>query len=81
MDGLDPDYGITCATTEEASLTRQIIRSAKKCVVLTDSSKLGKRGFARICQMENVDILITDDGLPENARARLEELGVRLIIA
>ena len=75
------DYGITCATTEEASLTRQIIRSAKKCVVLTDSSKLGKRGFARICQMENVDILITDDGLPENARARLEELGVRLIIA
>ena len=81
VDGLDPDYGITCATTEEASLTRQIIRSAKKCVVLTDSSKLGKRGFARICQMENVDILITDDGLPENARARLEELGVRLIIA
>ena len=32
-------------------------------------------------QIENVDILITDDGLPENARARLEELGVRLIIA
>lgn len=81
VDGFDPDYGITCAASEEASLTQQIIKSAKKCVVLTDSSKLGKRGFARICPMEDVDILITDDGLPESVRGKLEDLGVKLIIA
>lgn len=81
VDGLDPDYGITCATSEEANLTQQIINSARKCVVLTDSSKLGKRGFARICPMNEIDVLITDSGLPEDIRDRFEDIGIKIIIA
>ena len=81
VDGLDPDYGITCGTNEEANLTQQIMRSSKKSIVLTDSSKFMKRGLARICPLQDVDILITDDGLPMEARHRIEEMGVKLIIA
>ena len=40
-----------------------------------------KRGLARICPLQDVDILITDDGLPLEARRRIEEMGVKLIIA
>lgn len=81
VDGLDPGYGITCGTNEEANLTQQIMRSSKKSIVLTDSSKFMKRGLARICPLQDVDILITDDGLPLEARRRIEEMGVKLIIA
>ena len=81
VDGLDLDYGITCGTGEEASITQKMIQSSQTSIVLCDSSKLGQRGFARICEVGDIDILITDNGLPMEARKRLEDMGVKLIIA
>lgn len=81
VDGIDLDYGITCGTGEEASITQKMIQSAQTSIVLADSSKLGQRGFARICEIGAIDILITDNGLPMEARKRLKDMGVKLIIA
>ena len=81
VDGIDLDYGITCGTGEEASITQKMIQSAQTSIVLTDSSKIGKRGFARICEVGDIDILITDSGMPMEIRQRIENMGVKLIIA
>lgn len=81
VDGFDPELGLTCGTLEEAELTYQMIRSAKKSIILSDSSKLGQRGFARICGFDEIDTLITDSGLPEEARREIENLGVRVVLA
>lgn len=81
VDGIDPEYGLTCGTGEEASITQKMIQSAQTSIVLCDSSKLGQRGFARICEVGDIDILITDSGLPMEARQRIEDMGVKLIIA
>lgn len=80
VDGLDLDYGITCGTGEEASITQKMMQSSQTKIVLCDSSKLGKRGFARICEVSDIDILITDGDMPLEARRRIEELGVKLIV-
>ncbi len=81
VDGIDLDYGITCGTGEEASITQKMIQSAQTSIVLADSSKVGKRGFARICELGDIDILITDSGMPKETRQRIENMGVKLIIA
>ncbi len=81
VDGIDLDYGITCGTGEEASITYKMMQSSQNSIVLADSSKIGKRGFARICELSEIDILITDSGLPMEIRRRIEEMGVKLIIA
>lgn len=81
VDGIDLDYGITCGTGEEASITYKMMQSSQNSIVLADSSKIGKRGFARICELSEIDILITDSGLPMETRRRIEEMGVKLIIA
>lgn len=81
VDGIDLDYGITCGTGEEASITQKMIQSAQTSIVLADSSKVGKRGFARICEVGDIDILITDSGMPLETRQRIENMGVKLIIA
>lgn len=81
VDGLDLEYGITCGTGEEASITQKMMQSSQTSIVLCDSSKLGKRGFARICEIGDIDILITDSDMPVEARRRIENLGVKLIIA
>ena len=81
VDGIDLEYGLTCGTGEEASITQKMMNSSQTTIVLADSSKIGKRGFARICDIADVDILITDSGMPMDIRRKIEDLGVKLIIA
>ena len=61
-------------------ITKKMMQSSQTRIVLADSSKIGQRGFARICEVEDIDILITDNGISEEAKQRIEKLGVKLII-
>ena len=79
-DGVDPDAGITCLAMEEAELTRKMIEVSDMAVVLTDSSKIGFKGFSRICKIEDVDIIVTDSGISLENKRRIEELGVKVIV-
>ena len=81
VDGFDPDFGITTSTIEEAQLSRKMMGASSKTVVLADSSKLGQRGFGHIAPLEEVDIIITDDGITKEMREVIESLGIELIIA
>ncbi|NCP21584.1 MAG: transcriptional regulator [Flavobacteriales bacterium CG03_land_8_20_14_0_80_35_15] len=80
VDGIDLDYGLTTTNAMEASLNKQMIAVAQKIIVLADSSKFGKKGFGRICGFEDVDQIITDSGIDEKTKKRLEELGVDMTI-
>jgi DeoR family transcriptional regulator of aga operon len=80
VDGIDLDYGLTTTNAMEASLNKQMIAVAHKIIVLADSSKFGKKGFGRICGIEDVDQIITDSGIDEKTKKRLEELGVDVTI-
>lgn len=80
IDGIDLDHGVTTSTIEEARLTRAMMKAASKSVVLADSSKFGQMGFGRICALEDIDVIITDDNIPEHMKAAIEEAGVDLII-
>ena len=48
---------------------------------MADSTKIGKSGFGKICDISRIDILITDAGLPQSLKKRFEEQGVKVIIA
>ena len=63
VDGIDFDYGITTTEMREASLNQKMIAAAQKTIVLADSSKFGRRGFAKIADIDAVDIIITDAGV------------------
>ena len=81
VDGIDFDYGITTTDMREAELNKKMMAAAQKTIVLADSSKFGRRGFAKISNMEDVDVIITDPAITsQNVRA-IEELGIDLIIA
>lgn len=80
VDGIDSAFGVTCATVEEATLTQKMMRASARNIVLTDSSKFGKRGFGRICSLDGVDCIVTDDGISEQYRRLIEEAGVDLIV-
>jgi DeoR/GlpR family transcriptional regulator of sugar metabolism len=61
-------------------LERRVIESAGSTVLLADSSKFGNRGRIRICDMESIDVLVTDAGIPAESRDLIERSNTRLII-
>jgi len=80
VDGIDLDYGLTTTNSMEASLNKEMIKAAQKIIVLADSSKFGRKGFGRICGLEEVDQIITDSGIDEKTKKRLFEFGIDVTI-
>lgn len=80
VDGFDPGFGVTTTDIWEADLNKAMMRAAQKTIVLADSSKFGRRGFVKIADFDEIDMLITDSNLPDKAATALESLGVDLRI-
>jgi hypothetical protein len=48
---------------------------------VADSTKFGHTSLARLCPLEEIDVLVTDDEIPPAWRDRLAAAGVRLVVA
>ena len=81
VDGIDAAAGATAHHEGEASINRLMARQAAKVVIAADSSKVGRRAFARICTAREIDVLVTDTGIAAEDAARLEDAGVDVVIA
>jgi DeoR family transcriptional regulator, aga operon transcriptional repressor len=79
VDGIDPVAGATAHHEGEASINRLMTERAGQVVVVADSSKVGRRAFARICAASEVDVLVTDSGITPASASRFAEAGTRVI--
>ncbi len=77
-DGINLDDGLTTSHMMEAHLNAQMIKHVQKTILLADSSKFGKKGFGKICNLEDIDVVITDEGIPDIYKKRIEEMGIEL---
>ena len=55
--------------------------SSEQSILLMDSSNFGKSSLASILLLESIDILITDEGAPQEMLERFGELGMEIHIA
>ena len=81
VDGIDAVVGATAHHEGEASINRLMTSRASRVFVAADSSKAGRRAFARICAAGEVDVLVTDPGIDPDQLAALAEAGVRVVLA
>ncbi|MEU5216700.1 DeoR/GlpR family DNA-binding transcription regulator [Streptomyces sp. NPDC020807] len=79
VDGVDAELGIMAHHEDEASISRLFAERASRVVVVTDSSKLGRRAFARICGLDRVDLVVTDTDISAEAVEQLNEAGVKVL--
>ena len=80
IDGLDLDFGLTTSNIGEAHLNQEMIRAVQKVIVLADSTKFNKRGFGKICNLNQVHQIITDSNAPANAVQILREKGIEVTL-
>jgi DeoR family transcriptional regulator of aga operon len=66
---------------EVAAQKRLMIAAASRVVLLADSSKFRPAAFCRICEIDAVDEVVTDDGIGAESAEMVRELGVKLTLA
>ena len=77
-DGVDLEFGVTTTNMMEANLNRMMMNTSQQTVLLVDSSKFGKKGFIKICDVGEIDRIITDDKIPQIYLESLQEQGIEV---
>ncbi len=80
VDGIDLDFGLTTSNIAEAHLNQYMIKAAQEVIVLADSSKFGKRGFGKICDIGQIHKIITDKDAPLNIVQIIRERGIEVVL-
>jgi DeoR/GlpR family transcriptional regulator of sugar metabolism len=81
VHGMTGDAGFTTPNLLEAETNRALIDCAERVVVIADHTKWGVRGLSRFARLEEAHVLITDNGLPPEARTVLGEHIAEVIVA
>lgn len=76
VDGFDVEFGLTTTNSLEARLNQIMIQTAQRTIVVTDSSKFGRRGLRRICGLDPIHRVITDTNVESHVVDALEARGI-----
>ena len=79
VEGVCADGSITTRHAEEAVIDRLMIQRAKQVMVAADHTKIGRTGFARVCQRSAATTLITDSSLDNDQLQMLQANGWNVI--
>ena len=80
VDGIDFEFGITTSNSMEAQLNKTMIQVVQKVIVLADHTKFGRRGFSRICGLDEVDEIITDGMVSPSIVEKYINAGVKITV-
>ena len=65
---------------DEAATKAAMVRCAREVVVLADSRKIGAESTTRFATLDDIDVLITDEGISEHQLKALKKAGVDVVI-
>lgn len=80
-NALSITHGLSTPDSDEASTKRALVAASRRVVVLADSSKIGTESALRFADLEDVDCLVTDDGITPEDEKELDALGIEVVIA
>jgi DeoR family transcriptional regulator of aga operon len=79
--GVDPEGGVSNVNLPEAEVKRVMLQAAHRRVVVADGSKIGRVALTHLCDIDQVDMLITGRSAPTEVLAALRERGLDVRIA
>ena len=80
VDGIDFEFGVTTSNSMEAQLNKCMINMAQRVIVLADHTKFGKRGFSKICGLDEIDEIVTDKGISPAIADKFRNSGVKVTV-
>lgn len=80
-NGIHATFGVSTPDPEEAAVKAAFVQSARRIVVLADSSKLDTETLVQFASLKDLDTLITDSEPGPELAAALEDAGVDVVVA
>ncbi|MDS0137762.1 MULTISPECIES: DeoR/GlpR family DNA-binding transcription regulator [unclassified Amycolatopsis] len=81
VHGMADGPGFTTPNLTESETDRALVEAGRKLVVLADHTKWGTVGISTIADLDEADVVVTDDGIPDEAKEVLAERAGELMIA
>ncbi|MBI3879853.1 MAG: DeoR/GlpR transcriptional regulator [Verrucomicrobia bacterium] len=73
--------GITNSHSLLIDIQRAMIHAARRVIFCVDSSKFGRQSISKLCDLDMIDVLITDAGAPADFLELLRRRNVEVIVA
>ncbi len=73
--------GVMQADVILVAAERRLIERAEQLILLVDSSKFSGSSGNVVCGLEEVDVVVTDDGVGDRDARMLEAAGIRVVVA
>ena len=81
VHGMSLERGFTTPNFLEAEVNQALVEAARSIIVLADQTKWDTIGLSTICQLDQADVLITDDSIGAETKALIEaEVGELLVV-
>ncbi|GAA1774279.1 DeoR/GlpR family DNA-binding transcription regulator [Pseudarthrobacter sulfonivorans] len=80
-NGIHASFGLSTPDPEEAAVKAAFVHSARRIVVLADSSKLDAETLVQFASLKDLDTLITDSEPGPELTAALTDAGVDVVVA
>lgn len=80
VTAIRPGAGLYTHHDGEAAVNAALVNAARRVILAADSTKLESTAFARICGLEDVDVLVTDSALTTEQRVAIAPAGVEIVV-
>ncbi|MET3950940.1 DeoR/GlpR family DNA-binding transcription regulator [Arthrobacter sp. UYEF36] len=80
-NGIHAAFGLSTPDPEEAAVKAAFVQSARRIVVLADSSKLDSETLVQFASLKDLDTLITDTKPSQDLADALADAGVEVVVA
>lgn len=81
IGGISLEKGITDYNIEESFIRREMIKISKEIIGLADYSKFGVNALTHVCDLKEMDLIITDDNIDKKILDQYSESDIKLVIA
>ena len=71
-NGFSLEHGFSTPSVDHAEMKRALMGMASRCVMVMDSSKIGKVSFISFAALRDIDRLITDSGISRSVTEAIE---------
>jgi DeoR/GlpR family transcriptional regulator of sugar metabolism len=79
IGGIDLFAGVTEYSMEDIAVKRIITANARQIIALADSSKFGKVTLGSICSLEKLNMVVTNQKVPDDYQRTFDRLKVSVI--
>jgi len=77
--GVSIDRGVTYQRVDEISAQSKMLEASEKTILITDSSKIGVNSLIKMCDLDKINMIITDSDVSEDTINQFENVGVDVI--